>query len=186
MVDQQFSPDEDSSRGYAAPDGISRRHLEGFAVGLLRGFVPLVILGALLVAALLGVFGGQPNPVVTTAANGARLTIKAPRVLRNGVFFEIRMTVEASRPIARPVIAISDSYLKDLTINTVLPDPASEGSEEGLLTLSYGAMKPGDRSAVKIDGQINPPLVGRNAGSIAIRDGRQVLVRRPVSLKVFP
>lgn len=170
----------------APPDGITGRHLSGGGVGIARGLVPLLLLACLLGTALLGVFGGAPSPVIAARGSAATLAVKAPQILRNGVFFEIRLGIEARQPIAKPVVAISQDYLRDVTLNTQLPEPADMDSEQGLLTMTFPAMKAGDRLEVKLDGQINPSLVGQNKGLIAVRDDRAVLAQVPVALWVFP
>lgn len=167
------------------PDGIAARHFDSSG-GVLRGFVPIAVLGALLLAALLGAFGGTPDPRVTAEGNGARLTVEGPRTLRSGMMLEIDIIVDAARPIANPVVAISGSYLRHLSFNSVIPAASEAKFENGTVMLSYGELKAGDRLQVKMDGQVNPSLVGENAGEVAILDDKTVLAVRPVSLRVFP
>nr|WP_166178209.1 hypothetical protein [Altererythrobacter segetis] len=167
------------------PDGITARHFDGSG-GALRGFLPIAILGALLLAALLGAFGGTADPQVTAESNGARLTVEAPRTLRSGMILEIDIVVDAERPIARPVVAISGSYLRNLSFNSIIPDPSEAKFDNGTVMLNYGALKAGERLQVKLDGQVNPSLVGENDGQVAILDDNAVLAVRPVRLRVLP
>ena len=182
---QQTSEHREAAARMGLPDGISRHHIDG-RQGMLRGILPVVLLGGLLLAALLGAFGGTRNPTLGASGDGASLTIDAPRTLRSGMFFEIDIVVDARRAIAKPVVAISRSYLHDLTINTHLPEPEEMGFEDGRFTMTFPAMEPGDRLMVKIDGQVNPTLIGVNRGTIAIRDDRLELASRAVSLRVLP
>lgn len=168
-----------------APDGISRQHAEPRS-NFVRGFLPVFVLGALLLAALLGLFGGGHDPTVTALANGVRLSFTAPQTLRNGMFFEIDAAISTDRAIAKPVLAISGSYLTDITVNTELPEPKDMGFEDGQLTLTFPPMKAGDRLLVKLDGQVNPSLVGGKSGVVAIRDDKAVLAQHPIGLWVFP
>jgi hypothetical protein len=182
---QQTSDHRDAAARMGLPDGISRHHIEG-RQGMLRAVLPVVLLGGLLLAALLGAFGGTKDPTLGASGDGASLTIGAPRTLRSGMFFEIDIVVDARRAIAKPVVAISRSYLHDLTVNTHLPEPEEMGFEEGRFTMTFPAMQPGDRLVVKIDGQVNPTLIGVNRGTIAIHDDKLELASRAVSLRVLP
>src|SRR5690606_6970909 len=121
--------------------------------------LPLAVLGVMVLVALTGALGGAPNPTVRAEGAAGTIEIKAPQILRNGTFFEMDIAVVAQRPIAEPVIAISRSYLKDMTVNTHLPEPADMGFEGDAFTMTYPAMDAGDRLLVKLDGQINPPLI---------------------------
>ena len=69
---------------------------------------------------MFGVFGGHHNDTLRQVGNGVDLSVSAPR---NGEFFEIRIDIAARRPIAQPAIAISEGSLRDLTINTTMPEP---------------------------------------------------------------
>ena len=167
------------------PDGIAPRHFERGGEWL-RGIVPISLLGAVLLAALLGLFGGGRDSTSSVAESGARLSITAPRTLRNGMFFEIVIIADARRAIAKPVIAISGSYLFDLTINSSIPQASEESFKGGNVAMTYQALQPGERLQVKLDGQVNPTLVGVNRGKIVLRDGSTELASQQVSLKVFP
>jgi len=167
------------------PDGITERHFAGSS-GLVRGFLPIALLGSLLLAALLGVFGGTPDPRVSAEANGVKLTVGAPQTLRSGMILELDIAVRAARPIARPVVAISGSYVHGLSFNSIIPDASQASFDNGQIRLQYEALKPGDRLEFKMDGQVNPPLVGENAGTVAILDDKTLLAERPVRLRVFP
>ncbi len=169
----------------ALPEGISQEHVEG-KPGMLRGFLPVFILGALLLAAMLGLFGGGHDPTVSAEGRVAKISVTAPQKIRNGEFFEIDIVVSARRPIAKPVVAISSGYLFDVTVNTHIPEPKDMGFEDGQFRLEYPAMKAGDQLLVKLDGQVNPTLVGQNSGQVSVLDDKTPLVRRPVHLWVYP
>ena len=182
---KQDNAGQENAAATALPDGIASRHFVESG-GLLRGFLPIAVLGTLLLAALLGVFGGTADPQVSAESNGARLTVTAPRTLRSGMILEIDIAVTTARPIAKPVVVISGSYLHDLSFNSIIPDASQAAFQNGKITLQYDALAPGDRLDVKLDGQVNPPLVGVNRGVVEIRDDKTVLAEQPVSLRVFP
>lgn len=167
------------------PDGIGPQNEVGSASGL-RTWLPLIVLAGVLLLALSGALGGRPNPVIEAHTGGGALSLKAPHVLRNGEFFEMRVVMEARQDMAEPVLAVSAQYLRDLTINSMIPAPAEEGFADGYFTFTYAPLGPGESLEVKIDGQVNPPLVGRNSGAMEWRDGEQVLARLDPSLLVLP
>lgn len=168
------------------PEGLSEDNLtlswwsrQGRRLGL------LVLIG-FLAAALLGVFGGRSNEQRTQSAEAVELSVSAPRTLREGEFFEIVIDLTARQPIAQPVIAIPVSSFRQLTINTTLPEPASQKFGEGAFLLEYDPLERGDRLTVKIDGQSNPTLFGGTSGTLAVRDGETVLADMPLGFRVFP
>ncbi|RDE07163.1 hypothetical protein [Sphingomonas aracearum] len=162
---------------HAARDPVLRRH---------ASIVSLLVFGGLLLAALLGTFGGGRSPVRTAQAAAATLTVATPRTLRNGVFFETRVTVTARRDIARLVLALPPSLWRDITVNSQVPQASEEKFENGRFAFDYGPLKAGESLDVKIDGQINPPLFGGTSGTIAVLDDKAELVSLPVTMKVLP
>ncbi|MXO70806.1 hypothetical protein [Alteraurantiacibacter buctensis] len=168
----------------AFPDGIEPRHTRPGAMGW--RFLPLLLLGALLALALSGALGGRPNPVVTARSPAVDLAFKAPTILRNGEFFEMRVTATARRPIARPVLAVSATYLHDLTINSFIPAASKEGFEDGMFVFEFEPLPAGKALEIKLDGQVNPPLVGVNAGTLQLRDGDRALATLRSQLRVLP
>ncbi|HZF46295.1 MAG TPA: hypothetical protein VEZ26_08165, partial [Sphingomonadaceae bacterium] len=108
------------------PDGISRRHLEQTRPAhALSHWLALLVLGALMIAALAGLFGGWPSERKSVLRNGASLAVEAPQILRAGEFFEIWIDVHTDRAIEKPTLAIAAPYLRNLTVNTIMP-----GAEE--------------------------------------------------------
>jgi len=171
----------------AFPDGISEEHLALPRQSTIHAtWIGLLVLGAILVASLFGVFGGHRNDTLGQTANGVDLRVSTPRTLRNGEFFEIRVDIAAQRPIAEPALAISVGSFHDLTINTTMPAPTGEKADEDAFLLEYDPLAPGDTLTVKIDGQSNPTLVGGTKGRLEVRDGDTVLAAVPLSIRVLP
>lgn len=166
------------------PDGIGPRHATPGAMGW--RLLPVLALGALLLLALSGALGGQANPVITGRSTTADLAFKAPQVLRNGEFFEMRVTITARQPIARPVVAVSAAYLHDLTINSFIPAATEEGFADGMFVFEFEPLPAGQALEIKLDGQVNPPLVGVNEGLLQLRDGERTLVTLHPRLRVLP
>ncbi|MEG3181840.1 hypothetical protein [Sphingomonas sp. LT1P40] len=174
----------DKARPLPTPDGIVPAHVDGRGAG--HRWASLIVLSALMLAALLGAFGGGKVRPVTVDSATARLEVATPRVIRNGMFFETRIQVTAHQPIAKAVIAIPASLWRDMTINTMIPAPGEEKSEKGAFRFDYGAMKAGDVLDIKIDGQINPPLFAGTSGTIILHDGDRAIAELPLSITVLP
>ena len=146
----------------------------------------LLVLGAILLAALFGVFGGKPYAERTVESSEAALTLIAPEVLRDGMFFEMRFEVLAKESIAEPVLAVDSTLWRDVTINTFIPAPTDEEYKDGAFHFTFPPIEAGDRLTVKVDGQINPSLVASTRGGIAVLDGERRLASMPYALKVYP
>jgi hypothetical protein len=106
--------------------------------------------------------------------------------MRSGEFFEMRFRVQAKQPIAKPVLAVSHSYLRDLTLNTFKPSPAEETSDGTYYRLEFDALEAGEAFEVMIDGQVNPDLFGGTRGSIELLDNETPIARLPLKLEVRP
>lgn len=171
----------------AYPDGVNERQAD-HRPPLHRHANPLtvVVLGALLLAAMLGFLGGGRSPVERVVTPGATLTVKVPRTLRSGLFFETEVTVAAKADMADAVIAIPPSLWRDQTINSQIPAAESEEFKNGAFRFHYGALTAGETLHVKFDGQINPPLTIGTSGAVVILDGEREVARIPLSIRVLP
>lgn len=148
--------------------------------------ISILILGGILLAAWLGVTGGQPSPPRAADFGDARLIVKTPTTIRNGEFFETDITLIAKAPIEDAVIAVSPALWHDMTVNTMIPAAAGESFEDGRFHFSYGRLDAGDSLHVKIDGQINPPLFAGTEGEITVLDGDRRIGAMPLRIKVRP
>ena len=168
------------------PQGIKADHIT--AKGWHRHANPAAVLalGLFLATALAGAFGGQPHPTRTITTPSADLTFQLPERIRNGMFFEMRTTVETKRPFADLTLAVSSTYWRDMTINSMIPGPTEETSENGLYRFSYGPIDANQTLTIKFDGQINPPLFGGTKGNILLMDGNTVVATIPVKMRVLP
>jgi hypothetical protein len=170
------------------PDGIAESHVDP-ATGTGRGrrrWLALILLSALMIAALLGLFGGGKTRPVLATSDTAALEVRTPRVIRNGEFFETQVRVTARAPIDKAVIAVDTTLWRDMTINAMIPAPSEESFKDGAFRFDYGPLKPGDTLDIKIDGQINPPLFAGTRGSVAVLDGERQLAAIPLDITVLP
>lgn len=169
------------------PQGLEERHVSHRPL-LHRHANPLsfLLLGALMLLALSGWLGGGKSPWVRADGAAATLSVKTPHVLRSGLFFETEIVVAARAPIADAVIALPPGLWRDQTINTQTPAPDKEEGKDGRFRFHYGPLKAGERLEVKIDGQVNPPLVAGTRGDVALLDGERRVAAVPLWVKVLP
>lgn len=165
------------------PDGITPASERR---GANLNWLSLAVLGTVMLAALLGAFGGGRARPMVAEATAARLEIATPRVIRNGEFFETRIRVTARQPLGDAILVVPASLWRDMTINTMIPAPSEEKADKGAFRFSYGALKPGDELEIKIDGQINPPLFAGTHGTVELHDGERPLAAIPVAITVLP
>ena len=169
------------------PEGLEHAHLIGNGLlGRHASPVSVILLGALLVAALAGFFGGGPRPVFSAASDEATLSVKTPDVIRTGMYFETEIAITPKRPVADLTLAVTPSLWRDFTQNTMIPAAAEESFENGFFRYSYGPAEAGKPLVVKIDFQINPSMVGTNRGVVALFDGDTELLRLPLETVVRP
>lgn len=166
------------------PDGIEEQHIRSSGWREHANPVGVVLLGAVLLAALLGLAGKEVDR--SASANGLTLAWHAPERIRNGEFLEMRITLDATQPVERLVLGVDAELWEDLTINTLIPAPTEEVSQDGEFLFDFGALKPGATLLVKVDAQINPDRLGRNEGTLTAYDGDQALVQLPLHMDVLP
>jgi hypothetical protein len=135
--------------------------------------VGLVVLSLAMAAGLVGLAGREET--LRAVAAGVRLDWHGPAVIRSGEFLEMRITVDTRDRIDRPVLEVAATLWEDFTINTLIPAPVEEGSLDGAFRL-----------LIKVDAQINPDILGGNAGMVTLYDGEQALVSLPVEIEVLP
>ena len=171
----------------AFPDGIGEAHFEqGPPFARRTRWLALILTSAVMLAALLGAFGGAGETSAEAAAPEARLRVEAPPVARTGQYFEMRIAVAADRPLARPVLAVDEAYWRRITINTMVPAPAEESFEDGAFLFEFAPLEAGETMVFKLDAQINPSRWGDTRGAVALRDDGRVLARVPLRLRVLP
>ena len=171
----------------AFPDGLNASHAKPLSrLHAHASPLALLILGSFLATAMAGVLGGAPAPITMVSAPAASLEVKLARPLRSGLFFETHIRVIARQDIAKPVIGIDQGLWRDLTINSHIPAAGEESFKDGQFRFEYAPLKAGDTLDIKIDGQTNPPLVGRIGGLITLLNGDVRLTETRLSVPVLP
>ena len=167
------------------PDGIGDEHVRPLA-GWRRHASPLslVVFGAVVLLALTGMLGHERQ--WDARGGSTSLTVHMPETIRNGEFLEMRITVESDEPIAELVVGIDQPIWEDMTVNTMIPAPADEASENGEFRFTFADLAAGAPFLLKVDAQVNPDIVGGNEGTITVYDGEEPLAEVAVEIGVLP
>lgn len=166
------------------PDGISANALDmqkGYANPL-----PLVLLTLLLIAGLIGLMGGNPSPKQGVENQNLKFSIHSPTIVRSGMTFETQFTVRAKRPIHQLSLSVSDGLWRDMTINTMIPSATEEAYRDGAHHFTFSDLPSGGQFQFKVDGQVNPPLIGKVRGPIIVWDGPTKLAEIDFQTMVLP
>ncbi|MCM2505241.1 DUF421 domain-containing protein [Aureimonas altamirensis] len=88
------------------------------------------------------------------------MSVSAPAIVRNGIFFEVSIDVSAKRDIADVVLAVEPHLWRRQTQNSMIPAAANEAYGEGGFRYSYGPLGAGPRAERLLDGE--PRIVIRD------------------------
>lgn len=166
------------------PDGISTQALyvqKGYANPL-----PLILLTMLMIAGLMGLMGGNPSPTRWVENQNLRLSIHSPAIVRSGMAFETKFAIYAKRPIHQLSMSVSDGLWRDMTINTMIPAATEEIYRDGAHHFIFSDLPSGEQFQFKVDGQINPPLIGKVRGPITVWDGPTKITEIDFKTMVLP
>jgi hypothetical protein len=167
------------------PDGIDASNVAERR-GPPSGAAALVVLGAMIGVALLGILGGGSDRTWVTRSLETELSVRLPQPLRSGMFFETTIRAVAQTPLTDATIAMSPSLWDNVTINRTIPQAAEEEYRDDLLLLHYGSIAAGEPILLKLNSQINPDLIWENPGEIQLRDSERVIARLPITVTVLP
>jgi len=175
----------DTQRGPRPPDGISDdnvRPVEGWR----RHASPLalVVFGAVVLVALTGLLGHERD--WRAEVDGTSVAVHAPEVIRNGEFFEMRITVETAEPIEELGVGVATGLWEDMTVNTMIPAATEEAGQDGEFRFSFGRLEGGSVFELKIDLQVNPDIVAGNEGDITVYDGEEAITQVSIGMAVLP
>ena len=129
---------------------------------------------------------GQLQSTSSAAGAAATLTLRAPRTVRGGIFFESVITVQAHQNINDPRIVLGDGWSEGMQANSTSPDPVSESSRDGHLLLSYDQMVPGDVLRIWLQYEVNPTNRGRRDYRVELDDGKSPITAIDRKITVFP
>jgi len=170
------------------PEGITmKRHsdLEGRRWHIWAQRAGLALLTALVITALLNVFGQRPS-TVSPASPAAPLSLNAPDSLRGGLLFGAHITVQAHREIKNAVLVLDEGWLDGFTMNTMQPTPLGSASRDGKLILTLGQIPAGHSYTLWMQFQVNATQVGIDRQNVVLLDGQQRLAELHRSVTTYP
>ena len=169
-----------------APIGIEAPHLEPGNV-LSRHASPISLLVLSMVMAI-GVSGllGKPTTQTTVHDAAAELAIDMPAAVRNGDSYETRIRIKAKQDIGKLQVEVSPALWREITVNSMMPSPASEDFKGGYFRFEFASVDAGDAFLLKVASQVNPRLLGSVSGHIRVLDDGVVLADAERTMKVLP
>lgn len=170
------------------PEGLTperNRDLRGPLASPIYRRVLLCCIAAIPILALLNVFGQRAT---TSAAHtpSVDVSVTAPARLRSGLIFQVRVEVRAHRNIKELEVVLDRGWWDAMSVNSIVPEPTEETSEEGQVVLSYGKLDPNEKLVFWIYVQVNPTNVGKRREDIEIRDNMTPLAHIHRSMTIFP
>jgi hypothetical protein len=147
----------------------------------------LLALLAIIVLALLNVFGQRTSTATSVAPGRATLAVNAPKRVRGGLLYQVRITVTAHSTIDQPRLVLSRDWFDGMQLNTAEPSALGEDSRQGAITFTYGGLAAGDRLDVFTQWQVNPTSkLGSRHPDVELDDGSRPITRVRHELTVLP
>lgn len=148
-----------------------------------RAFVGLLLLISGL--GLVNAFGQRPS-TSTAATSTADLEVYAPARVRAGLYYMARFTIDAHTELRRATLVLDPGWAEGITINTIVPSPIGEASDDGKLVFELGHVPAGEQHVFFIHLQVNPTNVGRREQDVELRDGDTTLAHIDRTITIFP
>jgi hypothetical protein len=173
----------------AVPQGLDdARHLALHGRGrhptVRRVFIVLLL--AIALVALAGYIGQRPT-TSRASSRAATLTVYSPDILRGGLLFAPRFTVQAHRKIDHPTLVLDSGWFDAMSGTAFAPTPIAESSQDGKVRLVYPSIAAGHSAVYWLAFQVVPTNVGRHAEDVALEDGTgTVLASVHRTLTVLP
>ena len=145
----------------------------------------MVLLALLVVVALADLFG-QHESSTTAVAPAATLTLRAPRTVRGGVFFQSHVEVVARQELKYPSLVLDDGWMEGMQLNSVTPQPPNESLLNGRVQFGYDTIPAGQRLRVWVEFEVNPTNRGRHAYGIGLYNGNKPVTRVARTITVLP
>jgi hypothetical protein len=161
------------------------RDLEGRSneVWVRRGI--LALLGVIPILALFNLFG-QRASTSQASLGEATLRLHAPKAVRPGLIYQAVFVVRAHSDIDDAALVLNSGWVDGMTVNSVVPSPISQTSQNGSLRFELGRIPAGSQFKLLVYFQVNPTTVGRKGQDTELVDGNRRLLSIHRTLTVFP
>jgi hypothetical protein len=144
-----------------------------------------LLLPLVTVLALLNVFGQRPA-TIGASVQAASLKVQAPERVRGGLIYQARFTIGARQELKDARLVLGHGWFESMSINSIEPQPLTQASENGSVSLGLGHIRAGDSYVLWIYFQTNPTNVGRRSAPVTLFDGSRRLLTVHRSVTVFP
>src|SRR3954452_5493517 len=145
----------------------------------------LVVVAIPLVLGLANVFGQRPQ-TTRASGGGATLAVHAPAHARGGLLYTASYRVSARRDVKKATLVLDPGGVGGMQVNSLNPQPVSEGSHDGKLVLVLGHVPAGQSYVQFIEFQVDPTTLGRRTQDVELLDGKRRLATVHRTRPVFP
>jgi hypothetical protein len=145
----------------------------------------LALVAVPLVLALANVFGQRPQ-TTRASGGGATLAVHAPAHARGGLLYTASYRVSARSDLKKATLVLDPGWVSGMQVNSLSPQPLSEGSHDGKLVLVLGHVPAGQSYLQFIEFQVNPTTVGTRRQNVELLDGTKRLAVARRTLTVYP
>jgi hypothetical protein len=147
--------------------------------------VLLSLVGLVLLAALLNVFGQRPATSKASVGD-ASLSIYGPKRLRGGLIYQVRFHVVAHSELRDARLVLDSDWAEGITINTLEPSPLGAASRDGSLSYDLGHIPAGESYILFMQAQVNPTTISRRTQTAELWDGNRHLLTIDRPFTVWP
>jgi hypothetical protein len=102
------------------------------------------------------------------------------------LIYTARFRIDALREIKRAVLVLGPGWAAGYTFNGAAPQPASESSANGQLSLTLGKIASGQHYTLYVSLQVNPTTVGNPAQTVWLYDGNKALITIHRHILIWP
>ncbi len=146
-----------------------------------------LILALVIVAALVGAFGGRTEPDRARVSSGdSVIAVEYHRISRNGMAEPLVVHVRntGDSPVNQVEIRLTRSYLEGFNLQGITPSPESELTDDRDLVLVYGALNARESKAVQIS--LESEFPGKHPGAVRVTFPNADPVSVRFSTRVLP
>jgi hypothetical protein len=145
----------------------------------------LCVPAALIVAALLNLFGQRPISSVA-AGPEAKLAVYAPTHGRSGLIYAARFRIDAIRDLRKTTLVLDPGWADGYTVNGLAPQPLTQGSRDGKLSFGFGHIGAGRQLTFWLSLQIDPTNIGRHRQGVWLYDAGDLIAHLDRTITIFP
>lgn len=172
--------------GFEELDEGVHRDLRGRLVAPWGRRVLLTVLGVIVIAALVNLFGQHAIDSSARGSSGA-LDVTAPKSLRAGDIYQVRFTLHAgAHALNHPTVLLDSGWFDGVTFNGAVPDPTQQTDVGGRVALEFDRLPANQHATVWLSFQVNPTTLGHRRTDAQLDDGATLVARVHRTLTIFP